>query len=317
MKPKKEKYPEEFNSILEVFQYFNSEKKAIKYLHWRRWQGNPVCPHCMYTKICCFSDGIRFKCKGCKRQFTGKVGTIFESSKVSLRKWFIAIFLVISHKKGTSAHQMRKHLKVSYKTAWFMLHRIRHLLGIENSQDKPLTGVIEADETFVGGKNKNRHWKKRCKKCTGRDWKDKTPILGLVETGGKARTIVMPDTTSKSMRPLLLNNIKRNSILVTDEYNVYRSMAGYVSHEFVEHRLGRYINDCGFSTNTIEGFWTWIKRMIMGVYHNVSRKYLQYYAHEATFRYNTRHMTDGERMVYALSVCNGALKHKNLTGKHG
>lgn len=309
------KYPETFGSFLEAVEYFKTEKIARNYLHYRRWKGKPICPHCQFNKVCCFKDGIRFKCKGCHRQFTGKVGTIFQNSKIGLKQWYLAIFLVISHKKGVSAYQIQRHLKVSYKTAWQMQLRIRKLLGIENSQDEPLDGVVETDESWAGGKNRNRHFNKRCKKCSGRDWRDKSPMLGMVQTGGKARVIVVPNTQGATIKPLLLKNIKRGSILVTDEYQVYSSMDGYFEHYKVFHRLGNYVSENGFTTNSIEGFWAWIKRMIMGTYHSVTRKYLQYYVNEATFRYNTRTMTDGERFVYALSVNNGYLPLKKLTGK--
>lgn len=315
-KIKKQSYPDRFDSIIDIFNYFNSEKRATQYYQHIRWQGKPICPHCYYDKICCFSDEKRFKCKGCKKQFTVRIGTLFQSSKISLRKWLIAVFLIASPKKGVSSHQLARYIKVTQKTALFMTKRIQNNFGIEN-EGEPMDGVIEADESFCGGRNKNRHFKKRCKKCTGRDWRDKTPVVGFVQSGkgGKARAFVTPDTKLNSIAPLIFRNVSRGAILVTDEYAAYKSMNKYVQHEYVEHRLGRYVNDSGFTSNAIEGLWAWLKRAITGTWHNVTRKYLQYYVNEVIFRFNTRSLSDGARFIYALQLNKGPLKYKNLLGK--
>lgn len=151
---------EDFDSLLEVYDYFTDEKKCLDYLATQRWVGEVICPHYEHNKVYAFSDNKRFKCAKCRQQFTAKVGTIFEDSKIAMRKWYVAIYLVTSHKKGISSHQLAKDLKVTQKTAWFMLQRIRFGLGTNEDMTK-LKGTIELDETFVGGKNKNRHKDKK------------------------------------------------------------------------------------------------------------------------------------------------------------
>lgn len=171
---------ENFNSLLEVYDYFSDEQKCLDYLATQRWDGEIICPHCNHNKIYAFQDKKRFKCAKCRQQFTAKVGTIFEDSKVAMRKWFIAIYLVTSHKNGISSHQLAKDIKVTQKTAWFMLQRIRFGLGANVDTDE-LEGTIELDETFVGGKNKNRHADKKVENSQGRSFKDKTPVMGMLQ----------------------------------------------------------------------------------------------------------------------------------------
>lgn len=309
-----------FNSLLEVMDYFKDEKVANQYLNRVRWEEHPVCPHCASEKIYCFSDCKRFKCKSCRKQFTARIGTIFENSKIPLRKWFVAIYVFLAHKKGISSHQLARDIRVTQKTAWFMLHRIRHLLGIENDDTEKMSGTVSIDESWVGGKNKNRHKDKKyqyIRNNTGdREFKDKTPILGFMTAAGRVRTIVVSEVKKHIILPLVYRNVKVGSKVVTDDWRSYRLLSTNFDHEIVRHGDGRYSSYNGYSTNNLEGFWTWIKRMVIGIYHKVSRKYMQYYANEATFRYNTRTLSDVDRLVYALSNSNGCLKHKMLTQYH-
>lgn len=166
--------PRNFDNLIDMVAYFNDDNNCRRYLIDWRWKGNISCPHCGNTKIYEFSDGRRFKCAGCRQQFTGKVGTIFEDSKVPMKKWFVAIYLITAHKKGISSYQLARDLKVTQKTAWFMLHRIRFGLGLNTEPEEQLEGIIELDETFVGGKNKNRHKDKKVEQSQGRSFKDKT-----------------------------------------------------------------------------------------------------------------------------------------------
>lgn len=309
---RKHRYPETFNSLIEAFEYFNDEKKAIRYMQHRRWQGTPVCPHCECDKVIHFSDGKRFKCKECHKQFTVTVGTVFENTKIPLRKWFIVLYLVTSHKRGIPAHQVAKHIKVTVKTAWFMLQRLRKLLGCENQAEQQLEGAVMADETFVGGKNKNRHKDKKTTQSYGRSFTDKTPILGLMEFGGKVRTIVIRDTTFATLNPLVKRHIKPGSLFISDEWKGYGGLKELYDHHVVNHAGGRYVDDCGFTTNPIENFWNGIKRMMAGSYNYVKPKYLQLYANEATFRFNTRGMTDGERFAYVLTQNMGSMTYRQM-----
>lgn len=292
-------------------EYFTSEDKCVEYFQAQRWAGDVVCPHCDHEKVYRFSDGKRFKCAGCKRLFNVKTGTIFEDSKLPLRKWFVAIHLVTCHKKGISSHQLARDIKVTQRTAWFMLQRIRHQLGVANDPDEQIDGVIEVDETFVGGKNKNRHRDKKVEKCQGRSFKDKTPILGIMQRGGIVKTIVVPNTNGDILKPLIEQIVAYGSRLISDEWQGYRGLNAFYQHEYINHGIGQYA-DGDIHTNTIEGFWPWIKRSIMGVYHYVSRKHLQLYANEATFRYNTRNLPEGSRLQFVLTEARGSIKYKQL-----
>lgn len=304
-------YPETFDSLIELMEYFNTEEKCIEYHAHRRWGDKPTCPHCEHEKVYKFSNGKTYKCAKCRKQFNVKTGTIFEESNVPLRKWFIAIYLLTSHKKGVSSHQLGRDIKVTQKTAWFMLQRIRHQLGIDNDPNEGLDGIIEVDETFVGGKNKNRHKDKKVKNSQGRSYKDKTPILGILQRYGKVKTIVIQDTKASTIQPLILQVVKPGSVLMSDEWMAYNGLNAVYDHNIVNHGAREYVNGNIF-TNTLEGFWAWIKRMIMGTYHYVSRKHLQYYANEATFRYNTRNEKQGARLALLLSTTIGSLRYKEL-----
>lgn len=168
-----------FSSLIELMETLNTESKCLQQLMISRWDGIPVCPHCEGENVYCFADNIRFSCMACKKQFTAKVGTIFESSKVPLRKWAIAMYLLFSHKNGISSHQVGRDIKVTQKTAWYMLQRIRS--GMNTLDPNMLAGEIQIDETFVGGKNKNRHANKKVKNSGGRSFADKTPVVGMVQ----------------------------------------------------------------------------------------------------------------------------------------
>lgn len=329
-----------FNSLIEIISYFDSESKCLNYLELKRWDGKPVCPHCNHDKVYRFSDGKRFKCASCREQFTAKVGTIFEDSKIPLQKWYVAIYLVTAHKKGISSHQLAKDIKVTQKSAWFMLHRIRFGLGANEDLAEKLEGTIELDETFVGGKNKNRHADKKVKNSQGRSFKDKTPVMGMLQEeisetierpnkNNPAKTVkekvilqnsivrcqVVSNTKSASLQPVIKENVKIGSILVSDEWMAYQGLNKHYDHRIVDHRAKQYVNESGDTTNALEGFWTSFKRSYIGIYHYMSRKHMQYYANEVAFRYNTRTMKDGLRLDHAMTLVGGSIKYKQLTSK--
>lgn len=334
------KHPEDFDSLIGLVTYFDNEDKCIQYFQQRRWKGNVICAHCGHDKVYKFSDNRRFKCASCKKQFNVRTGTIFEESKLSLRKWVIAMYLVTSHKKGISSYQLARDIKVTQKTAWFLIHRIRHQLGKDNNPTEQLKGIVEADETFVGGKNKNRHKVKKVEQSQGRSFKDKTPILGLMQRAEVAyidrphkvikgltvtekitispsvvKTIVIPNTRGEIIRPIVRKFVQEGSYFISDEWHAYRGLNVHYKHDIVNHGIGQYaIGE--IHSNTIEGFWTWIKRMITGVYHYVSPKHLQNYAHEVTFRHNTRDVRQSERFEMILSRPIGYLSYKSLIRKY-
>lgn len=306
----KDKSPSSFNSLLQLSEYLNNEKKCLKFIeHWR-WGGEIHCPHCGMDKVYRFKSREIFKCASCQLQFSAKVKTIFEKSKISLKKWILAIYLNGANKKGISSHHLAKEINVSQKTAWFMLHRIRKAIQPDNKEK--LQGVIMTDETFVGGKNKNRHTDKKFVKAQGRSFKDKTVVMGMLQQDGDVRCVVIPDVTNASLHSTLLTHVKEKSIVVTDEYKNYKGIKKWFNHQTVQHRFRRYKNEEGYSTNAVEGFWSHLKRTIFGIYHNVSRKHMQAYVDEIAFKYNTRKMDQGERFGLMMSRINTRLTYKQL-----
>jgi len=300
-----------FKSLPELIIYFNDEKKCLQYLEEWIWGGTMRCPHCGTDKVYRFKDGIKFKCSSCKEHFTAKVGTIFESSKLPMMKWITAIYLICSHKKGISSHQLARTLSVTQKTAWFMLHRLRKLM--EQKFNAQMDGIVMSDETFVGGKNRNRHKNKKAEKIPyGRNFTDKTPVMGLLQAGGEIRTFVIKDTTQHSLLPIIRKHVAPGSIVVTDEWRPYVHLKADYDHQVVIHKNGNYQNAAGFSTNAVEGFWSQFKRAITGIWHNITKRHLHRYVDEITFKFNTRLMNEGERLKFMLQNLRCRLKYKQL-----
>ena len=310
--------PQEFNSILELVSYFSDEAKCLNYLLAQRFDGAITCPHCGGSKIYCFSDGMRFKCGACRKQFTAKVGTIFEGSKIPMQKWFLAIYLVTSHKKGISSHQLAKDLKVTQKTGWFMLHRIRFALGqgsFEVNMGGSDGGIVEVDEVFIGGLEKNKHAKKKSAKLTGNKHAGKIMVVGLVERGGILKTRVMPTTERDFLQGIVHLNVKPGSNIVTDAHKGYVGLREDYNHVSIKHTEGKYITQGANHTNTIEGYWGLFQRSIIGIYHHVSPKHLQAYCDESAYRYNTRKMNEGNRVSLTLAKSNKRLTYQTLISK--
>ncbi|WP_165045873.1 IS1595 family transposase [Dysgonomonas sp. ZJ709] len=303
-------FKDEFNSLIELVEYFKEEKTCIQYLAAKRWGEKPCCPHCGGEKVYCFSDGKRYKCASCRKQFSVRAGTIFEDSNISLKKWFIAIYLITSHKKGISSYQLARDLQITQKSAWFLLHRIRYALG-QCDLDIQLDNEVELDETYVGGKNKNRHWNKKIKHSQGRSIVDKVPVFGMVERGGKLIARVVTDVKGETLKDIIKQTIKETATLMTDEYLGYKGLEKMYKHYVVNHGAKQYVNGDAY-TNTMEGFWSLLKRGIIGIYHSMTRKHLQKYVDEFVFRYNTRKLKEGERLNKMLSLCCTRLTYKNL-----
>lgn len=276
----------DFNSILGIIKAFPTEEKCIEHLEALRWNGNPVSPFDPESKVykC---KGNKYKCKNTGKYFNVRTGTMFDNTKVELQKWFIAMWLITSHKKGISSLQLSRDLDVTQKTAWFMNHRIRACFGMENDSNPDLNNEVEIDETYVGGKNKNRHADKKVKGAHGRSSKDKTPVVGMVERKGYVFAYTVPDVKSKTITPLVEALVSKDSKVYTDEWGGYKGVSKVYDHEIVKHNEGQYVNG-RVHTNTIEGFWSLLKRGIIGIYHHTSEKHLQKYVDEFVFRYNTR-----------------------------
>ncbi len=297
---------------MQLFSYFKDEQTCREYLATIRWNGQPVCAYkeCGHDKVFKFSNGKVYKCAKCRKQFSVRVGTIFEDSKIPLQKWFAAIYLITSHKKGISSLQLHRDLGVTQKTAWYMLHRVRHTFGFNASTEK-LSGVCEADETFIGGKESNKHKSKQTEGTQGRSVKTKSAVAGIVERGGELRAKKVPDTTGYNLRQFVYKNLEFGSKLHTDEWWGYKGLAQAFKHKFVKHNEGEYVSG-DTHTNTLEGFWSLLKRGTIGIYHSMSDKHLQQYIDEFVFRYNSRKMTESYRFDTMLNNINSTLSYKQL-----
>jgi len=292
-----------FNSLISFAKTFSEEQTCREFLEYLRWEGKPICPLCGFDKkIYKLKDNKTYKCTSCSRNFTVTVNTLFHRSHISLEKWFIAIYLFSAHKTGISSYQMAKHLGITQKHAHRMLHRIRYAMSLGKLQNSELSGIIECDETYVGGKNKNRHWDKKFKYSQGRSVVDKTPVFGILQRNGNVIVWTLENLDGKLMRALIRTKVAKNSIICTDEYRVYKGLdkKKYYTHVVIDHSKGQHQVEGIYHTNNIEGFWNFIKRSIMGTYRKVSKKYLRRYAKEAAFRYNTRKLTDSDRFIELL-----------------
>lgn len=301
-----------FKSVIQVLDHFRDEEYCKKYLEQQRWNGKPICPHCGHShKI--YRTKAGFKCGNteCRRKFSVTVGTVMENTKIKLRYWFAAMYIMSAHKRGISSYQLARDLGLTQKTAWHLCHRIRHML-IQVAPEK-IKDLAASDETFVGGKNKNRHKDKKVKGSQGRSFKDKTPVLGILEPGpvSQIRTFILPNTEADTLQPLLEANIEQGAILMTDEWKGYKKAHTYFDHHYIDHAAKQYA-DGDITTNGVENFWSHLKRGINGVYFHVSKKHLHRYCDEFSYRFNTRDVTDCERFEAILNRVNGRLTWKKL-----
>lgn len=280
---------ERVDEMIDFIREFSTEKACLMYLARMRWDDGVVCPQCGEEKIYCFKDEITYKCATCKKIFTARIGTIFHNSKVPLAKWFLACYLLTSHKKGISSIQLSKDINVTQPTAWKMLHKVRRLF----TSDEVFSGIIQVDECFIGGKEKNKHRKKRTKGTQGRSLLTKAAVMGMLSEG-QVKAVHVPNLRLQTIKGVLAATIEPESCLWTDEYGAYSELGKY-EHKWCNHSKGRYV-DNGVHTNNIENFWSLAKRAIIGIYHWVSKEYLQNYLNEFVFRYNTRDLEETERV---------------------
>ncbi len=277
---------------------FHDEAKALAHIEASRWNGEPTCPHCgsvAVRKMGGKTQAGMFLCNDCRDKFTVRTGTVMERSHVPLHKWLLATHLMAASKKGMSAKQMERMLGVTYKTAWFLCHRIREAMD-GAAPTGPLGGpntVVEADETYVGGKAKNRATRKPAAKKA---------VVALVCREGHARSFHVANVNAKTLRPLIVTNVDRASHLMTDEAMVYTGVGReFAGHTAVIHSTGEYVRKGGFAhSNTAENFFSIFKRGVIGTYHHMSEAHLGRYCAEFDLRYNTRGMTDGERAALIL-----------------
>lgn len=301
----------DFKSILELVQAFPDEQTCINHLEELRWNGNVVSPFDP-SSIVYKCKGNKYKCKNTGKYFNVRTSTLFDNTKIELRKWFMAIYIVTAHKKGISSLQLSRDLHITQKSSWFMLQRIRNCFGIDN--DAQLDNEVEVDETFIGGKNKNKHAKKKNPNSQGGG--GKAPVIGLMERGGKVIARKIENRDTETLTKQVVKNVKQSAILYTDEHKGYGFVGTLYKHHTVNHSIKQYV-DGSAHTNTLEGFWSLLKRGIIGIYHFTSPKHLQKYVDEFTFRYNTRKLTERNRFNLLLSNSENRLTYKVLTNGRG
>jgi transposase-like protein len=308
------------NSLIQVATTFTDKQFCLDYLAKMRWPDGVVkCPHCTYPKAYVLKNKS-YKCAECRKPFSATKGTIFENSAIPLQKWFVAIYLHSSHKKGISSCQLAKDITVTQKTAWFMLGRIRHMLESGKFEHAD-NAILEIDETFVGGKEKNKHKQgtRDEDKMIRRQVKANTKIVvgGILERGGQVTAKVLPNTQSKTLIPYIKENVKPYSDIMSDEHVGYSALGdeGFL-HQTVAHQKYEFVRGA-VHTNGIENFWSGFKRGIIGVYHHCSPKHLDKYVDEFEFRFNTRKLNEGQRFEKALSLSSRRLTYVALIADNG
>ncbi|MGB8060845.1 MAG: IS1595 family transposase [Candidatus Sulfotelmatobacter sp.] len=308
-------------SLQEAVVYFSSPDKCIDYLAVRRWpDGRVICPTCGSDKVKFNADRRIWQCSShhSKRQFSIKVGTIMEDSAIPLDKWLMAMWMVTNCKNGISSYEIAKDVKVTQKSAWFMLHRIRLAMQDETSENK-LSGHVEVDETFIGGKARNMHLDKRERRITGTGGKDKTIVFGALQRGGKIRTAVIPDRKRGALQVEVKKHVEAGSALYSDALKSYDGLAVEYAHQVIDH-AEKYV-DGQVHTNGLENFWSLLKRGIAGTYVSVEPFHLFRYLDEQVFRYNNRgnrenKVTDSDRFdMIVRKIIGKRLTFAALTGK--
>lgn len=301
-----------FKSMFDLTRHFPDEQSCRDALALARWNGKPVCVHCGSSrKIYPIADGKLLKCADCRQPFSVRVGTIFEDSALPLQKWYMALWLITSHKKGISSLQLHRDIGVTQKTAWHMLHRIRYALANKTFR-KPLDGIVEVDETYIGGLEKNKHRSKR--KHVGTGGAGKMAVIGMLDRDD-AIVVTQPvhRVNARTLQGMMKSHIHASSTIMTDEGAPYRRTGEHFDgHETINHFDGEYVRGDAH-TNTLDGFWSLLKRGIIGIYHQVSVDHLHRYCDEFSYRYNTRDMKDAKRFSSVLSHLNGRLTYKKLT----
>jgi transposase-like protein len=311
-------------TLQEAIVFFSDLNNCIDYLAIRRWPKGVVCPTCGSTKVKFNAKRYIWQCSSHhpKRQFSVKVGTIYEDSPIGLDKWMMATWMLTNCKNGVSSYEIARDLKVTQKSAWFMLHRIRLALQDPDFGTK-LSGEVEADETFIGGKARNMHKDVKARRITGRGQgaEDKLIVMGILQRGGKIRTMLIPDRQKPTLHPIVRHNVQTGTAFFTDEMAGYKGLEGEYEHNIIDH-ANKYVNG-RIHTNGMENFWSLLKRGLNGTYVSVEPFHLFRYLDEQVFRYNNRatkkvKVTDSQRFDMAVSnIVGKRLTFATLTGKDG
>jgi transposase-like protein len=294
-------------TLHEAIKFFADPDNALNFMIGMRWPGGIECPRCNCSEVTFLATRRIWKCRGCKKQFSVKVGTIFEDSPLALEKWLMAMWMLVNCKNGISSHEVARDLGVTQKSAWYMLHRVR--LAMKMGSIEKLVGPVEVDETFVGGKDKNKHKDKKPR--LGRGGIGKQIVMGVLERGGEVRTKVIPDTTRETLQSAVRAHVEPGATVYTDSHQGYRGLAPDLEHAWIDHAVA--YAEGAVHTNGMENFWSLFDRMHDGTYTHIDPRHLQPYFDEEAFRFNNRRTNDGARFaIVAMEVVGKRIKYQEL-----
>jgi transposase-like protein len=295
---------------VEAIRYFANEDVAVEFVASLRWPTGPICPRCYAMETSYLTTRRIWKCKACKKQFSVKVGTIFEDSPLGLDKWLPSVWLIANSKNGISSHELARALGITQKSAWFMLHRIR--LAMQSGSFDKFGGPVEVDETFVGGKAQNMHKAERVRKIHGTAGVNKTLVTGVLDRGRSVRAAVVPDRSTSTLHTQIRKHVAPGATVYTDEWTSYQGLDREFDHETINHAES-YVRG-QVHTNGIENFWSLLKRGLHGTYVSVEPVHLFRYLDERVFTYNLRDLTDLGRFTTVLGMVSGRrLTYAELT----